>query len=55
VFDGKGSKVYEQQFTVTRPYDQMMVDLRRRGTGIYLVQLTDAAGKQLATGRVVIQ
>jgi len=55
VFDGKGSKVYEQQFTVTRPYDQMMVDLRRRGTGIYLVQLTDASGKQLATGRVVIQ
>jgi Secretion system C-terminal sorting domain len=54
IFDDKGNKVYEAKYTVTRAYDQMLVDLRARGTGVYFVQLTDASGKRLATGKVVI-
>ncbi len=55
VFDSKGAKVFEQLYSVSRPYSQMFVDLRRRSTGIYMVELTDKNGKRLATGKVYIQ
>ena len=55
VFDSKGVKVYDRKFSVTRPYDQMFIDLRARGTGIYFVELADASGRRLAVGRVYIQ
>jgi len=54
VFDAKGNKVFEKLYSVSRPYEQMWVDLRARGTGIYFVELTDTKGKRLATSKVVI-
>lgn len=55
VFDARGTKVYEQLYSVSVPYTQMPVDLRARGTGIYLVELSDKSGKRLATGKVYIK
>jgi hypothetical protein len=55
VFDSKGARVFEQLYSVSRPYNQMLVDLRRRGSGIYMVELTDKSGKRLATGKVYIR
>ena len=54
VFDAKGNKVFEKLYAVSRPYEQMWVDLRARGTGIYFVELSDTKGKRLATSKVVI-
>jgi hypothetical protein len=55
VFDARGKKVYEQLYSVSAPYTQMLVDLRARGSGIYLVELSDKSGKRLATGKVYIK
>jgi hypothetical protein len=55
IFDAKGTKVFEKQYSVVRSYDQMFADIRARGTGIYLVELSDANGKRLSTTRVLIQ
>lgn len=55
VFDARGAKVYEQLYSVSAPYTQMLVDLRARGSGIYLVELSDKNGKRLATGKVYIR
>ena len=54
VFDSKGARVLERRFNLVRPYDQMWIDLRARGTGLYIVELNDASGKRLAVGRVVV-
>ncbi|WP_407522837.1 GDSL-type esterase/lipase family protein [Lacibacter sp. MH-610] len=55
VFDARGTKVYEQLYSVSVPYTQMPVDLRARGSGIYLVELSDKNGKRVATGKVYIK
>jgi Metallo-peptidase family M12B Reprolysin-like/Secretion system C-terminal sorting domain len=55
VFDGRGTKVFEQLYSVNAPYTQMLVNISARGSGIYLVELTDKSGKRLATGKVVIR
>lgn len=55
VFDARGAKVFEQLYSVSAPYSQMLVTIQARGSGIYLVELTDKNGKRLATGKVVIR
>jgi hypothetical protein len=52
VFDHKGSRVYYQQYPVNAIYERMDVDLTKYPAGIYIVELTDATGKRLATGSV---
>jgi len=54
IYDGKGSRVLTQSYTIGRPYDRMGVDLRGKGTGVYWVEVVDANGNRLAIGRVVI-
>lgn len=54
VFDAKGSKVYSALIPINRPYGKMDVDLRNIGTGVYTVELSDANGKRINTGRVVV-
>ena len=55
VFDARGAKVFEQLYSVNAPYTQMLVTIQARGSGIYLVELTDKSGKRLATGKVFIK
>jgi hypothetical protein len=54
IYDAKGSKVYVKDYTVTGPYGRMDVDLKKPGAGVYLVDLLDASGNRLATGKVNI-
>ena len=54
VFDSKGSKVYSELIPINRPYGRMDVNLSNVGTGIYTVELSDANGRRINTGRVVV-
>lgn len=55
VYDSKGARVYSSAYTVTGPYDLMLVDMPKAAAGTYIIYLLDASGNKLATGRVVIQ
>ncbi|HRN91756.1 MAG TPA: zinc-dependent metalloprotease family protein [Ferruginibacter sp.] len=54
IFDAKGSRVYTKRYTVLAPYQEMKVDLRNMGKGIYWVELTDRNGRRIKTGKVAI-
>ncbi|MBI5857192.1 MAG: S8 family serine peptidase [Sphingobacteriales bacterium] len=55
IFDSKGARVYTKVYTINSPYQNMDVDLRRFGHGIYQVVLYDASGRKLANGQVLTQ
>ncbi|MBK8929290.1 MAG: M36 family metallopeptidase [Chitinophagaceae bacterium] len=52
IFDSKGAKVFLQQFSITEPYQKMLVDISRYSSGVYLVELIGKDGKRLAVGKV---
>ena len=54
VYDSKGARVYNKTYTINSPYTQMRVLLNNAASGVYLVEIRDAAGKRLASGKVVI-
>ena len=54
IYDSKGARVYKQAFNVNTPFGKMEVDLRHVASGIYFVELTDAAGERLKAGKVII-
>ncbi|MBX2940519.1 MAG: T9SS type A sorting domain-containing protein, partial [Ferruginibacter sp.] len=54
IFDAKGSRVYTKRYSVLAPYQEMKVDLRNMGKGIYWVELTDRNGRRIKTGKVAI-
>jgi hypothetical protein len=54
VFDSKGSKVYAAKFAVSGLYTLMNVDLGATESGIYYVVVSDASGKRLADGKVMV-
>ena len=53
VFDAQGNRVYSKAFNVSGPYGRMDVELPGV-SGTFMVDVIDAAGKRLATGRVVV-
>ncbi|RYY49200.1 MAG: hypothetical protein EOO06_07930 [Chitinophagaceae bacterium] len=55
VYDAKGAAVYKAPYTVTGPYDMMLVDMPRAAAGSYMIYLLDAQGNKLASGKVVIR
>jgi hypothetical protein len=55
IYDPKGSLVFNRFFTINSPYQAMDVNLSRNSGGTYRVVLSDASGKKLAVGAVVIQ
>ena len=55
VYDSRGSRVEFKKFTVTGPYTLLAIDIRPAQKGVYYVVVGDAAGKQLADGKVIIQ
>jgi hypothetical protein len=50
-----GQKVYTKEVTVNQVYQIIDVDLRRHGAGLYHVILSDASGKKITTGEVLIR
>ncbi len=54
IFDGKGSKVYVANFTITGPYTLLNIDIKPAQSGIYYIIIGDATGKKLAEGKVLV-
>jgi hypothetical protein len=52
VFDTKGTKVFSQTYNSAVNFSNMSVNLTGKGKGVYVVELLDKDGKQLATGTV---
>jgi hypothetical protein len=55
IIDGKGALVYKKANTINAPYQRMPVDIRQHGKGLFYINILNAAGKKLATGKVVTQ
>ena len=55
IYDAKGSRVYSKKYPINARYDRMDVNLTNAQHGVYLIDLRDANGKRLASGRVTIQ
>ena len=53
VYDSKGGKVITKQMTVSGNYGSGEVDLSKMSEGTYLFILRDAAGKKIASDRVI--
>lgn len=54
IFDSKGSVVYRKEYNLSIPYQQMDVDIRKHGAGVYQVVLHDRTGKRLAVKQIVV-
>ncbi|MEJ7610002.1 MAG: zinc-dependent metalloprotease family protein [Ferruginibacter sp.] len=53
VYDSKGARVIEQNFTISGTYGRMDVDMSKLIPGTYMVELRDASGKKIAGAAVV--
>ena len=55
IYDSKGARVFQKAFTITSPYTKMDVNMDNAASDVYLVELRDADGNRIATGKVVIR
>ena len=55
IYDSKGAYVFRKAYAINSSYQLMDVDLRKQGTGVYHIVLTDSKGKRVAKGSVVVQ
>ncbi len=55
VYDARGAMVFRKAYTVSNPYQQMDVDVKKHGSGVYQVVLHDKNGNKLAAKQVVVQ
>lgn len=55
IYSSKGEKVYNNEFPVTQAYQLLKVDLRKNGAGVYYVVLSDASGKVIKRGEVLVR
>lgn len=55
IYDAKGAYVFRKAYAISSSYQLMDVDLRKQGTGVYHIVLTDSKGKRIAKGSVVVQ
>jgi hypothetical protein len=53
VWDAKGARVFEKEFTMNSNYERMDVDISKYTAGVYYVELRDANG-QLGTSKVLV-
>ena len=54
VYDARGALVFQKLYAINSPYQLLAVDMKAHAAGIYLVVLTDASGKKVATGKMMI-
>ena len=55
IYDGKGARAYGRAYSLSTAYQQMNVDMRQNGKGVYRVVLSDKTGKAVAVGSVIIE
>jgi PKD repeat protein len=55
VMDMKGAVLYRKPHEVTNRYQLIDINLQGASSGLYLLQIQDPIGKQLASGQLVIQ
>lgn len=55
IYDSKGARVFQKAYTITSPYTRMDVNMDNAASDVYLVELRDAGGKRIATGKIVIR
>jgi hypothetical protein len=55
VFDSKGGKVYNSTRAVTGAYTLLTVDIKPALSGIYFVVVSDANGKKMAEGKILVR
>jgi PKD repeat protein len=55
VVDTKGAVLYRKPHEVTNRYQLIDINLTGTSRGLYILQIQDPTGKQLATGKLVIQ
>jgi hypothetical protein len=55
VYSNRGEKIMTRTFTQTIPYQQIDIDVRAYGKGLYWIELRDAGGKRLAINGAVVQ
>lgn len=54
IYDAKGARVYNKAYIVASPNEKMEVNIRHLSTGVYMLELSDASGKRLAKGKVMV-
>ena len=54
IYDSKGAIVYRKSYPVTGSYERMNVMMNNMAAGVYMLDLRDASGKRLATGKVLV-
>jgi hypothetical protein len=54
VYDARGKRVLANSYTITAPYARMDIDLTSQSTGVYWIEVVDAAGNRLAMGRAEV-
>ncbi len=55
IFDSKGAAVFSKKYAIGTAYQSMPVEMRQAASGTYIIALYDNAGKQIASGKVLIQ
>jgi PKD repeat protein len=55
VMDTKGAVLYRKPHEVTNRYQLIDINLQGASSGLYILQIQDPTGKQLASGQLVIQ
>ncbi|MFC5272033.1 S8 family serine peptidase [Adhaeribacter terreus] len=55
IYDAKGAQVLNQHYTTKQAYEKTGFNLSQYGKGIYWLQLQDANGKKLGSGRIMVQ
>jgi len=55
VMDTKGAVLYRRPHEVTNRYQLIDINLQGASSGLYILQIQDPTGKQLAAGKLVIQ
>jgi hypothetical protein len=54
IYDSKGSRVFQQVYTVSSSQTEIEVNVESLNSGVYMLDLSDASGKRLQTGQVLI-
>jgi hypothetical protein len=54
IYDTRGALVLQKTFSITQSYQLLDINMMPDASGIYLVILRDALGKEVATGKVMI-
>lgn len=55
VYNNMGNRIITKPYTQTMAWQQIDVDVRRNGKGVYWVEIVDKDGKRMSMSRVLIQ